>query len=83
LPPDDLIFAKIRDIGNTWLAPRLDNHPANVRPEQTTMSIVWVEVGVRIPVVRTVSTRPPLDRSFHGTCTSNCKKVLERLGCIV
>jgi hypothetical protein len=76
LPPDNLVFAEIRDIRDTRFAPRLDDHPANVRPQQTAMGIIRVEVRIRVPVVRAMSTRPPLDRPLHRTCTSNSKKVL-------
>ena len=47
------------------------------------MGIVWVKIRIRVPMVRAVSTGPPLDRSFHGTSTCSSKEVLQRLRRVV
>ena len=47
------------------------------------MGIVWIEVGIRVPVVCAVSTGPPLDRTLHSAGTRSGKEVLQRLRRIV
>jgi len=83
LPPNDLVLAQVRDVSNTGLSPRLDHHPANVRPVKATVSVVGVEVGVGVPMVSTVSTAPPLDRAFNCTRTSEGKEIFKGLGGVV
>jgi len=83
LPPDHLILAEVRDVCYTGFTPRLHDHPANVGPQETAMGIVGIKFGIGVPVVRAVSTRPPLDRALHSTSTGSSKEVLQRLGRIV
>lgn len=61
LPSNDLVPGQIRNVGNTDLASRFDNHPTDMRPPETLVSRVRVELGVGISVVSSVSTRPPFD----------------------
>jgi hypothetical protein len=83
LPADHFILAEVRDIRNAGFAPWLHDHPANMGPQEATMGIVWIKVGIRIPVMCTVPTRPPLDRTFHSTCARSSKEVLQRSGGII
>lgn len=68
LPPDNLVLRKIAHVCHTRFTTRLDDHPADVGPEQALVGIVRVEIGVGVPVVRTMSTRPPSNGSFNGAC---------------
>ena len=61
LPPDDLVLVQVTDIGDTRLATRLDEHPANVGPPEAVVGVVWIEGRVGVAVVRAVAARPPLD----------------------
>lgn len=83
LPPDNLVLAQVRDVGDTGLAAGLENHPANVCPPESSVRIIRIEVRVRVAVVRAVTTRPPLDRALDGTCTRDGEEVLEGLGGVV
>src|SRR6267154_510324 len=83
LPPDHFVLAKVRDVCYPGFTPWLHDHPANVGPQETAMGIVGIKIGIRITVVRAVSTRPPLDRPLHSTSAHSSKEVLQRLGCVV
>lgn len=74
---DHWVTAQVGDVGDTWLASWLDNHPAQVRPDQTVVSTVWVEIGVSVPVVSTVTSSPPVDGSLNGTGSHESQEVLE------
>jgi len=77
LPPDDGILAQIAYICHTGLTTRLQNHPTNVRVPETHMRIIRVEVSVRVSMVGSVSSCPPLDGALHGTCTCQGKVILQ------
>lgn len=83
LPPHDFILAQIADVGNTGLASGFEKHPANVGVPESLVSIVWVQVGVSVPVVGTVAPGPPPDRALDGASASHCQSILERLRGIV
>ena len=80
LPDDDLVLAEVADVGDAWLATGLDDHPADVRPEEALVRRVRVEVGVGVPVVRAVAAGPPLDRAFDGAGATEGEEVLEGEG---
>lgn len=77
LPSNDSVAAQVRHIGNTDLASRLDQHPADVSPPETFVCGIRVELGVGISVMRSVTSRPPLDRALYGTSASYGKSVLQ------
>ncbi len=83
LPLDDSVLVQVSDVGDTRLATGLDEHPANMRIEKATVSIVRVKVSVGVAMMGTVTTRPPLDGAFDSTSTSEGEKVLQRLGGVV
>ena len=83
LPPNYVILAEVRDVRDTRLAPWLDDHPTNVGPQEATMRIVWIEFGIRVSVVRAVSTRPPLDRPLHSASACSSEEVLQWLGRVI
>ena len=70
LPANDRVLAEVANVGNTRLSAGLHQHPADVGVEETLMGVVRVEVGVGVTMVCTVATRPPLDRTLDGTCSS-------------
>ena len=78
LPSDDLIPRKIRNIGNSDLASRLDDHPADVSPPETLMSRVGVKFGVGVAVMSSMTSRPPLDGALNSTGSCDGKAVLKR-----
>jgi len=67
LPPDYLVPRQVGDISDSDFAPRLDEHPPNMRPPETLVGGVWVELRIGISVVGSVTPRPPLDRTLYGT----------------
>jgi len=79
LPSDDLVLGQIRDVGDTDLASRLDNHPSDVCPPETLVSRVGVELGVGVSVVCSVTSRPPLDGTLDCAGASHGEGVLK--GC--
>jgi hypothetical protein len=79
LPFNDFILGQIANISDAGLAPWLNHHPSYMRPQEAFVGIVRIEIGVGVAMVSTVSTRPPLDRPFDGTCTCDSEKILERL----
>lgn len=77
LPDDDLVLGQIGDVGDSRLSSRLEDHPSNVRPEQSLVRGVGVEIGIGVSVMRSMSSRPPFNRSFDGTGSSEGEEVLE------
>ena len=78
LPPDDLVSGQVGNVGNTDLASRLDNHPANVSPPETLVSRVRVEFGISVSVMGSMTSRPPFDRALDGTSPGHRQDVLKR-----
>jgi len=70
LPSDNIVLGKIANVCHTGFTTGLEEHPTNVRPQQALMGIVGVEVGIGVPVVGTVTTRPPSNRSLHCSCAA-------------
>lgn len=83
LPPHDLVLCQVGHISDPRLTTGLDHHPADVRPQEAFVGIVWVEVGVGVAVVSTVTSCPPFDGTFDGTCASESEEVLEWLRGVV
>lgn len=80
---DDRILAKIRNIGHTRLSSRLDDHPADVRPEKAVVCSIGVEIGVGVSVMSTMAAGPPVDGTLNGTGAHQGKEVFKWLGGIV
>jgi hypothetical protein len=80
LPLDDLTVREVGHVGDTGTTAGLDDHPADMRPPETFLSRVRVEVGVGVAVVSAVAARPPLDGSLNGSGSSEGEEVLEREG---
>lgn len=80
---DDIVPAEVTDIGNARLSTGFDQHPTDVTPVKAFVSVVRVELSVSIPVVSSVTTRPPLDGTLNCTSASKGEEVLQRLGSIV
>ena len=78
LPDDDLVLGEIRNIGDSGFSSRLEDHPSDVRPEETLVRGVGIEIGVGVSVMRSMSSRPPLDRSFDGSGPTEGEEVLKR-----
>lgn len=78
LPDDNGIFVEIADVGSA-LALRilLENHPSEVRVEETLANGVGVLLGVGVSVVSTVTIGPPSDGAFNGASTDGSKVDLE------
>ncbi len=83
LPPDDLVLAQVADVGDTELAAGLDEHPADMGPEEALICVVGVERRIRITVVRAVTTAPPLDGALDRTRACDGEEVLKRLRRVV
>jgi hypothetical protein len=77
LEADNGVVDEVGDVSDTGLAAGLENHPANVRPEQTVVSSIGIEISVGVTMVSTVSSRPPLDRTLDGTSSGKGEDVLE------
>ena len=83
LPAYDRALAEVAHVRDAGLAPRLDEHPADVAPPETEVRIVRIEVCVDVAVVSTVATCPPSNRALGGTSTSQCEKYLQGVRSIV
>lgn len=77
---DHRVAAQIANVGNTGLAAGLDDHPAKVRPDQTKVRAVRVEIGVGVAVMGAVATSPPVDGALNSAGAHKGQEVLERTG---
>lgn len=77
LPFDDLVDGEIANVGDAGLPPRLEDHPADVGPDKSSLSRVRIEFGVGVAVMGAMASRPPLDRAFDGAGATKGEKVLE------
>jgi len=78
LPSNDLVSRQVGDVGDSDLASWLDDHPSDVSPPEALVGRVWVELGVGVSVVSSVSPGPPFDGTLDGTGTSHGEEVLQR-----
>jgi hypothetical protein len=78
LPPDDLVPRQIRDIGDSDLGTRLEDHPTDMSPPEPLVSRVWVKVGVSVTVVSSVTTGPPFNGSLNSSGSRTGETVLQR-----
>ena len=69
LPLDNIVLREVANVRNTRSPAGLDKHPANVRPPETFVGVVRVQVGISIAVVSAVASRPPLDGTFDCACS--------------
>jgi len=83
LPSHNLVLAQIADVGDARLTAGIEKHPTDVGEPEAIVSVVWVQVGVSVTVVGTVTPGPPLNRTLDGTGTSHSQNVLERLRGVV
>ena len=77
LPPDDGVAVEVRDVSDTGFATGDDEHPTDVRPEETLVGGIRVEVGVGISVVGAMASGPPFDGTLDGTCACEGESDLE------
>jgi hypothetical protein len=75
---DNLVAGEIRDVGDTRLSTGLDEHPANVGPEEALVGVIGVELGVCVPMVGTMTSGPPADRTLNRARSGNRQRILER-----
>jgi len=78
LPLDNLVLREIGNVGDSGLATRFDEHPSDVRPPESFVRRVRVEIRIRVAVVSAVTPTPPLDRSFYGSRSSESEEILKR-----
>ena len=83
LPPHNLVLAQVADVGDAGLTARFEKHPTNMGVPETLVSVVWIQVGIGVTVVGTVTPGPPLNRALDSTCTSHSQSVLEWLRGVV
>ena len=83
LPPYNGVLAQVTNVGNANLVSWLEDHPAHMCPEETTVCVVRVELGIGVAVVSTVTPGPPFDRTFHGTSAGHREEVFQGLGGII
>lgn len=67
LPSDNLVARQVGDVGDTDLGSRFEDHPADMSPPETLVSRVRVKLGVGVPMMRTMTSRPPLDGPLNCT----------------
>jgi hypothetical protein len=48
-------------------------------PEESQVGIIWIELRIRVSMVRTMSTRPPLNRALNSASASKGQEILEWL----
>lgn len=83
LPTDNVALGQIGNVRDAGLATGLDEHPADVRPEETFMRVVRVQLSVGVAMMGAMATRPPLDGALDGANTRQGKKILEGLARVV
>jgi len=77
LPAYKRVVGEVGTIGDTWFTTRMDDHPADMRPQETVMGAVRVQVGVGVTMVGTMTSRPPLDGTLNSTGSHETESVLE------
>ena len=55
----------------------------DMRPEETKVGVVWVELCVGISVMRAMPSAPPFYRALDCACASHGQEVLERFRGVV
>jgi len=83
LPSDNCILCQVRHVRVSCATTRLDDHPTNVRPYETVVSAVRIEVGVGVTMVSAMATTPPFNTPLNGTSTEDCETVFEWFGRVV
>mmetsp|Transcript_26683 Transcript_26683/g.45979 ORF Transcript_26683/g.45979 Transcript_26683/m.45979 type:complete len:418 (+) Transcript_26683:623-1876(+) len=79
LPADHRVGVQVGNVGFADLGRvLLEEHPAQVGVEEALLGIVRVPLGIGIPVVRTMVTAPPADRSLEGTRSTEEQSELHR-----
>jgi len=61
LPSDNLVARQVGDVGDTDLGSWFEDHPADMSPPETLVSRVRIKLGVCVPMMRPMTSRPPLD----------------------
>lgn len=70
LPSHYGALVEIADVRITDLASGFPEHPANVGPPEALVSVVGVEVGVRVAVMRSMAARPPSNGTLNRSSAS-------------
>lgn len=84
LPNDNGALVQVGDVGSAdALGVLLENHPADVRVEETLADGVGILVGVGVSVVSTVVPGPPPDGALNSAGADGSKVDLERKGGLV
>ena len=66
LPHHEFILLQVPDVGRTWCPVAFQHHPSDVGVEEPIISVIRVQVGVRVPMMSTVFASPPIYRCLHG-----------------
>jgi hypothetical protein len=56
LPANEGVVGQVGAIGDTWFTTRMNDHPADVRPEKTVVGAIRIQVGVGITMVGTMTS---------------------------
>jgi len=83
LPPNDLVASQVGDIGGSDLGSWLEDHPSDMSPPETFVSRVRIKLGVGVPMMSTVTSRPPLDGPLDRSSTAERQRVLQRFRRVV
>ena len=77
LPLDDGILVQVAHVSNSGLATRLKEHPTNVGVEETFVGGVGIKVGVGVPMMSTMTARPPFDGTLDSTGAGESEEVFK------
>jgi hypothetical protein len=77
LPTYERVVGEVRAIRDTWFTTRVDDHPADMRPQETMMGAVGIQVGVGVTMVGAMTSGPPLDGTLNSSCSHETESVLE------
>jgi len=58
---------QVGDIGYTNCSTRFEEHPTNVRIEETLVSVVGIQIGVGVAMMSSVTSSPPFDGTFNSS----------------
>ena len=70
LPPNNGVLVEITNIGDPRFSAGLDDHPADMGPEEAAVCVVGVEFGIGVSVVCAVAAGPPFDGAFDCASAS-------------
>jgi len=79
----EFVLLQIGDIGRTGMEGGGEEHPANVGPQEPSVSVVRILVGIDVSVVRAMGPCPPERGALERGGSTPYEEELEGKACVV